>query len=146
MNELQSNSAVEPNSRDAMFSLLRAAEVVEGRLEQALGAVGLSMAKYSVLSELVAAKEPVALCDLANRLSCVRSNVTQLIDRLETDGLVERVADPSDRRSVRAELTAAGAERFARGQAMVGRLQVEFAQQVGVADRAHLERVLASIG
>ena len=36
---------------------------------------------------------------LAERLTCAKSNVTQLVDRLEADGLVRRKLDPSDRRS-----------------------------------------------
>jgi DNA-binding MarR family transcriptional regulator len=131
--------------QSTMFSLLKAAEVVEGRLESALADVDLSMAKFSVLTELVAAKEPVALCDLASRLSCVRSNVTQLIDRLEADGLVSRVNDPADRRSVRATLTANGVERHAAGQEAVNRVQAEFATRFDASDRAQLERMLAAI-
>jgi len=45
----------------------------------------------------------------------VKSNVTQLVDRLEADGLVERTADPNDRRSRIAVLTAAGRKAFTRG-------------------------------
>jgi DNA-binding MarR family transcriptional regulator len=46
-------------------------------------------------------------------MACVRSNMTQLIDRLEADKLVRRVADPGDRRSIRAELTQEGRGRYA---------------------------------
>jgi DNA-binding MarR family transcriptional regulator len=38
--------------------------------------------------------------------------MTGLVDHLERDGLVERVPDPDDRRSVRARLTPAGKERI----------------------------------
>jgi DNA-binding MarR family transcriptional regulator len=55
------------------------------------------------------------LGELAGRLSCVKSNVTQLIDRLEADGLVSRTADPNDRRSRLAVLTAAGRKAFEEG-------------------------------
>jgi DNA-binding MarR family transcriptional regulator len=129
-----------------MFTLLRAAEAVQARLETALNEVGLSMAKFSVLSELTAEGEPLALCELANRLSCVRSNVTQLIDRLEAEGLVSRVADPQDRRSVRASLTPLGAERYSSGQLEVERLQREFAERLGGEDREHFVKALEAIG
>jgi len=45
----------------------------------------------------------------------VRSNITQLVDRLEKDGLVRRRSDPDDRRSVRAALTPAGERSYRRG-------------------------------
>jgi DNA-binding MarR family transcriptional regulator len=66
-----------------------------------------------VLAKLVAAGESLPLGTLAERMACVRSNMTQLIDRLEADKLVRRVADPGDRRSIHAELTKEGRERYA---------------------------------
>src|SRR6266446_3479213 len=70
------------------------------------GAVGLSNAKFEVLSVLVAQDRPISLSELAEKLTCVRSNVTQLMDRLEADSLVKRTDDPDDRRAVRAAVTA----------------------------------------
>jgi DNA-binding MarR family transcriptional regulator len=86
---------------------------VEERLEAALEPLGLSVAKFGVLAKLVAAGESLPLGTLAERMACVRSNMTQLIDRLEADKLVRRVADPADRRSIHAELTKEGRERYA---------------------------------
>ena len=84
------------------------AHELELRMETALGAAGLSMAKAGLLRLLADARDPVALSELAKHSKCVRSNITQLMDRLENDGLVRRVADPADRRVRRAALTAAG--------------------------------------
>jgi DNA-binding MarR family transcriptional regulator len=52
----------------------------------------------------------VLMCHIASALSCDASNVTNLVDRLETRGLIERQADPSDRRVRRIVLTRAGAK------------------------------------
>ena len=52
------------------------------------------------------------LGDLADELDSTPRNITGLVDHLERDGLVERVPDPQDRRSVRARLTPAGRERI----------------------------------
>src|SRR3954469_12239127 len=41
---------------------------------------------------------PLAMSRLAEALHCDNSNVTQIVDRLEADGLVERRAAPHDRR------------------------------------------------
>jgi DNA-binding MarR family transcriptional regulator len=60
------------------------------------------------LKALAAAGESLPLSQLAERLSCVKSNITQLVDRLEADGFVERQADPNDRRARLAVLTAPG--------------------------------------
>src|SRR5579862_3707303 len=90
------------SSGNTLFGLLEAARALEMRLETAMDEVGLSMAKFGVLKTLAAASEPVTLTELASCQRCVRSNITQLIDRLESDGLVKRVDDPADRRSIRA--------------------------------------------
>ena len=87
------------------WRVLEAAYELETRLETALEAVGLSIAKAGLLKCLAQSDEPQALSDLASNTQCVRSNITQLMDRLEADGLVERVSDPDDRRIRRARLT-----------------------------------------
>jgi DNA-binding MarR family transcriptional regulator len=55
---------------------------------------------------------PCPLGDLAEDLDSTPRNITGLVDHLERDGLVERVPDTEDRRSVRARLTPAGRERI----------------------------------
>ncbi len=128
-----------------MLSLFGAAHVWEDRLEGALGAVGLSVAKLGVLTQLVAAGEPLALSELAARLSCVRSNMTQLVDRLESEGLVRRVHDATDRRSVLAAVTHLGEERQAAGAAELARIGQEFAQLLPPAERAALGKALGTL-
>jgi DNA-binding MarR family transcriptional regulator len=96
---------------------------VAERLEAALEPLGLSLAKFGALTKLVAAQEPLPLSTLAERCACVRSNITQLVDRLEAEGLVARSDDPHDRRCVRAELTDEGRRRQAAGLRAVERAE-----------------------
>lgn len=124
-----------------LLGWIEAAHQLESRVEDDLAAVGLSLARYGVLEQLAGAPDPLPLGELAERLSCVRSNVTQLVDRLEAEGLVRRVADPTDRRLVRAELTAAGRERQNAGAERLRRLQAAFAAALTVADRTALDRL-----
>ena len=126
--------------------MLGAAHEVEARLESALDRIGLSVAKFGVLAKLVEAGEPLALGCLAERSSCVRSNMTQLVDRLEADRLVERVNDPNDRRSVRAALTPAGRERHAEGVRILEDAGREVFSALDEEERATLTRVLARLG
>lgn len=128
-----------------MFSLIRAAHALEDQIEAQLGTVGLSSPKFSVLSELVNAGKPLTLSELAARLSCVRSNITQLVDRLEGDGLVRRVDDPQDRRSILAELTPLGSDKQKAGAELVSALQAGFAARLPSADRTALSRILTAL-
>lgn len=108
---LYSAAMNEPAPGSLSADLMCVLRSVEAKLEAALEPLGLSLAKFGVLSKLVAAGEPLPLGTLAERSACVRSNITQLIDRLEADRLVRRSPDPHDRRSIRAELTDEGRRR-----------------------------------
>ncbi|HEX9369109.1 MAG TPA: MarR family transcriptional regulator [Vicinamibacterales bacterium] len=92
----------------ALLSLLHTAYAAQAEIESKLGGVGLSLAKLFALKAVADAGESLPLGQLAELLSCVKSNVTQLVDRLEADGLVERKPDPRDRRTRLAVLTPAG--------------------------------------
>src|SRR5215813_15401466 len=101
--------------RTGLFAVLHASGVLESRVEARLSEVGLSLAKLAALHQLSQAGESLPLGQLADRLACVKSNVTQLVDRLEADGLVIRAADPNDRRSRLAVITESGKTAYARG-------------------------------
>ncbi len=130
---------------DVMYSLMHAAGAIERRLEDALGQVGLSMPKFGALTHLVRAGGPISLSECAEKMTCVRSNITQLVDRLEADGLVRRVDDPGDRRGVKAVLTPLGIERQAAGAKLVEQVQKDFAKSLAGIDRATLARALDAI-
>ena len=120
-------NSMAPSTDTVMWSLIHAARAIEHRMEAALEIVELSSPKFAVLTILVDADDALTLSELAARSSCVRSNMTQLIDRLEADGLVRRVDDPHDRRSVRAELTVLGRQRQAAGATQMDAVREQFA-------------------
>src|SRR5687767_2681993 len=73
----------------------------------------LAMAEFEVLLRL--ARSPggaLRMSDLAAQTSLTTSGITRLVDRLERGGLVQRVACPSDRRGLLAEITPAGQHRL----------------------------------
>jgi DNA-binding MarR family transcriptional regulator len=75
----------------------------------------------------------------------VRSNVTQLVDRLEGDGLVKRIDDPADRRAVRAEVTRLGRERHAAAAKVVNAVLKDIAEELSAVDPKVLKRALDAI-
>jgi DNA-binding MarR family transcriptional regulator len=98
-----------------VLALLHAAGAVEAFLDSKLSAIGLSLPKLAALDRLVQAGGSLPLGQLADKLACVKSNVTQLVDRLDADGLVTREPDPNDGRSRLAVITAAGRDAYDRG-------------------------------
>ncbi len=127
-----------------MHALFEAAHDLRTRLEEALQAAGLSSAKYMALQQLAKHGEPITLRELAAGQKCAASNITQLVDRLESDGLVRRVDDATDRRSVRAELTPLGRRQQAVGARAVANVQADFARSLSALDRKALARGLAA--
>ncbi|SCK18489.1 DNA-binding transcriptional regulator, MarR family [Streptomyces sp. WMMB 714] len=78
----------------------------------------LTGAQARVLALL--AREPSPMRKVARKLKCEPSNVTGIVDRLESRGLVERRADPADRRVKLAAATDEGAETASRLRAALG--------------------------
>jgi DNA-binding MarR family transcriptional regulator len=91
---------------------------------------------------LVAEDQPISLSELAEKLTCVRPNVTQLVDRLEADGLMKRTDDPVDRRGGRAEVTKLGRERHTAGLKVVNKVHEAVARQLSAVDQSALKRAL----
>ena len=128
-----------------ILAVVRSARHIQERLEVVLESVSLTPAKYQALDALVRAGTPMALSELAGSLRCVRSNITQLADRLELDGLVKRVDDASDRRAIRAVVTPLGVERHEAGSAALFALQQELASSTTSADRQRVVEILSGI-
>lgn len=134
-----------PPADALVFAFLSVADVVEHRLEAAVDPTGLSLAKLAVLHVLAEADAPLPLSDLAARQHCVRSNITQLVDRLEKDGLVRRRPDPGDRRGVLAELTPAGEQAHTRGVQALAAAQRAFVTTLGPGRAAGLQNALKAL-
>ena len=130
---------------DVMWSLMDAAHAVEAQLTKALAQVELSGPKLAALTHLAQAGEAVPLGELAAQCACVRSNITQLVDRLEADKLVRRVDDPADRRSLRAEITPLGRKRQAAGARKVREVRRRLGKALGAIDSVALQRALSQL-
>jgi DNA-binding MarR family transcriptional regulator len=131
--------------QEIVVQLLRTAERVERALERALEALGLSPAKLAVLGAITHAGGRLSLGELAQHRSCVKSNITKLVDRLEADGLVGRRDDPSDRRGVLAEITPEGRRLQAEGTRLIGLVEATLTQGLAAGDADVLRRVLGEI-
>lgn len=73
---------------------------------------GLSLARFDLLAQLERDPAGIRMGELSKRLMVTTGNITQLTDQLEKEGLVERAAEPGNRRACRIRLTAKGRKRF----------------------------------
>jgi len=98
---------------EALAALRLAAKQIHDASERFAESHGLSDSRLRVLSRLHASpKRRLPLGALAEDLSVAPRTMTDIVDVLERDGLVKRVDDPADRRSVLAEITRTGLERI----------------------------------
>lgn len=87
-------------------AIIRAGHRLGRAVKPNLERFGLTGPEYGILRHLGA--ESLTLSELGQRLLKLNSNITALIDNLESRGLVQRVRDGGDRRIVRVRLTEAG--------------------------------------
>ncbi len=85
-------------------------------IRQVSTAGGLSVPASSTLNRL-GRDGPHGLTELANAQGVSQPGMTQLITRMEREGLVRRTANSDDRRAVLVEATAAGLELLERRRA-----------------------------
>ena len=128
-----------------LFSLLHTAEIAQSHVESSLETVGLSLPKLAALHALTEAGESMQLSQLAARLSCVKSNITQLVDRLEADGFVNRSADPNDRRSRIATLTAKGRKAYQDGDRILHEMEKELFGGLSAAEARQLATLMEKV-
>jgi MarR family transcriptional regulator, transcriptional regulator for hemolysin len=83
--------------------------------------------------------------DLAEMLEIERPSLVQLLDRLESAGLLRREEDPHDRRGKTLRLTASGRELYDRTKDMAERMAERLFEGVIEADIDACERVFARI-
>lgn len=126
-------------------ALMRAGKTIESRLDDALAPVGLTTSQWSLLRALAEVDEALPLGEIAARLACVKSNATQLADRLEALGYIVRVPNPADRRSTQAVMTDAGREAYRAGADLVHAFEREHLQALSPGERTALDAYLARI-
>jgi DNA-binding MarR family transcriptional regulator len=71
-----------------------------------------TLPRFDLMSQLWRYPAGMKMNELSAHLMVTGGNVTGIVDLLEEDGLVERAAEPADRRAYRVRLTRAGRKVF----------------------------------
>lgn len=95
--------------------LMQATRGMRRRWVEALEPVGLSPHEFRALATIESTENP-RVGIVAQALRITPRSATEVVDSLETAGLVVREPDPTDRRAVIVVLTARGHEVLAQGQ------------------------------
>ncbi|MFC5286258.1 MarR family winged helix-turn-helix transcriptional regulator [Actinokineospora guangxiensis] len=112
--ELWGERIGDATSMAAVTSIMRVQQIVQSAVDSALKPHGLTFARYEALVLLTFARQgSLPMRVMGERLQLHPTSVTNIVDRLEGDGLVRRLPHPTDRRTTLAEITEAGRERRA---------------------------------
>ena len=106
------------------FLLHDIARLVRKRYEQRARPLGLTRAQWQVLAHLQR-HEGINQSGLAELLEIEPITIARLLDRMEEAGLVERRADPADRRARRLFLTERATPMLERGRALGDEVRAE---------------------
>ena len=107
--ELWSEQFGRASAMQVATSIMRAQQLLLARFDALLKPHGLTFARYEALVLLRFSRSgALPLSVIGRRLMVHPTSVTNTIDRLEADGLVERRRNPRDGRGVLAALTPAG--------------------------------------
>jgi len=98
-----------PAAMSAATSIMRVHQLVLAAVDEALRPLDLTFARYEALVLLAFSRQgSLPLGKMGDRLMLHPTSVTNIVDRLENQGLVERIAHPTDRRTTLAAITPEG--------------------------------------
>ncbi len=130
----------------AIRALRAASAHLEWTLARALETHGLTTAQFATLQALHEAEpDSLACSELGNRMVGPAPDVTRLLDRLETAGLVSRERDKADRRLVFTRLTDAGRALLAQAEPSVREAEEKALTGLDTDGRESLSALLVAI-
>lgn len=140
-------TARDPRLRGWRALLMGNAMLIRKLEEELREETGMSLPEYSALLQLAETPDRrKRMAELADGMVVTRGGVTRLIERLETDGLVERGPCASDGRGTEAILTEAGLERLrAASKVHLRGIDDYYFERVSEEDQETVGRVMSDV-
>ena len=129
-------------NRELLFLISDVGRLLRTYADQKARAFGMTRAQWAVLLRLER-REGLKQSDLAEALDLQPITLTRLVDRLCDNGLIERRADPSDRRIKRLYLTAAARPLIDR---IADRIEELSETVLAGIEPAEIDRMLSKLG
>lgn len=121
---------------------MAAARALRRRYARAMQQWDVSPGQARALREIAHAHEPVRLSTLADLLHIVPRSATEVVDALESRGLVVRQPDPRDRRATGVVPTSEGSSLVLRLDKARAEAADEYLATLSAPDRKDLNRLL----
>jgi DNA-binding MarR family transcriptional regulator len=104
----------------AVTSIMRVQQILLSAVDGALRPHGLTFARYEALVLLTFSRTGrLPMRVMGERLQLHPTSVTNIVDRLQADGLVRRIPHPTDRRATLVEITEEGSAQTERATTAV---------------------------
>jgi len=130
-----------PNSYEFARALSRKMKTWRILTENCISSVGLSLGEFGVLVTL-SESGPQLMVDLAKKQAITQAAVTGIIDKLEELELVEREPSKTDKRKVRASITAKGEEQVIAGMKLYRKFVAKATRQISPRDMNLILKIL----
>ncbi|MGH3439858.1 MAG: MarR family winged helix-turn-helix transcriptional regulator [Sciscionella sp.] len=96
-------------SMAAVTGVMRVQQIIQSEVDTALKPHGLTFARYEALVLLYFSRQrSLPMRVMGERLQLHPTSVTNIVDRLEADGLAKRMSHPTDRRTTLVQITEEG--------------------------------------
>lgn len=110
--ELWDSRIGDSSAMAAVTGIMRVQQIIQAAVDGALKPHGLTFARYEALVLLYFSRDRrLPMRVMGERLQLHPTSVTNIVDRLESDGLVKRIRHATDRRTTLVEITADGLDR-----------------------------------
>lgn len=113
-------------------------------IAEVLDEFGLSTSQFATLM-MVAARPGMSVSEIAREVGSTRQAANEMLGGLESEGLIERHANPADKRSHQIHITAAGRERYAAAQVSVARREAELEADLTAEQQATIRSWMTGI-
>src|SRR5262249_38486657 len=126
--------------------LLTCTQLIERRVRSRLRSrFATTLPRFDLMAQLERHPEGLKMNALSRLLMVTGGNVPAILDQLEKEGLVERIAEPSDRRAWRVHLTSVGEKSFAEMARAHEEWVVELLAGMSRRDQDELLKLLAKL-
>lgn len=140
--ELKKKNPFDSAEQVAILNLLKTGDQFQNRLGRLFREYGLTSSQYNVLRILRGEGAPLPALEIASRMIQVVPAITGLIDRLESQGLVQRERCQQDRRVIYVSITAKALKLLAQLDQPLDDLHRELIGHMSARELAQLSKLL----
>jgi DNA-binding MarR family transcriptional regulator len=104
-----------------------------------------TLPRFDLLAQLERTPDGLLMNALSKRLMVTSGNITALADQLESEGFVERIAVPNDRRATKIKLTELGRRKFGQMAIVHEQWVAKMFSSLNRTEQEHLHGLLAKL-